>query len=74
MTDVDESIPDSNQDHGELENEMESDNESNYELPDEKSTLGSNEKAKQKRNHTTAAQKNGAKPQKGGREFIKRKY
>ena len=37
--DDDKSIPDSNQDQGELENEMESDNESNYELPDDKSTL-----------------------------------
>ena len=52
--DDDESIPDSNQDQGELENEMEGDNESNNELPDDKSTLGSNEKAKQNRHQTTA--------------------
>ena len=47
LMDDDESIPDSNQEKGELENEMESDNESNYEFPDDKSTLGSDEKAKQ---------------------------
>ena len=45
MVDDNESIPDSNQDQGELENEMESDNKSNYELPDDKSTLGSNDKS-----------------------------
>ena len=55
--DDDESIPDSNQDQGELENQMESDNESNYELPDDKSTLGRNEKAKQNTHQTTAPRK-----------------
>ena len=57
MVDDNESIPDSNQDQGELENEMESDNESNYELPDDKSTLGSNEKAKQNTQQTIAPRK-----------------
>ena len=57
LMDDDESIPDSNQDQGELENEMESDNGSNYELPDDKSTLGNNEKANQNRHQTTAPQK-----------------
>ena len=36
---------------------MESDNESNYELLDNKSTLGSNEKAKQNTQQTTVSQK-----------------
>ena len=57
LMDDDESIPDSNQDQGELENEMESDSESNYELPDDKSTLGSNEKVKQNTQQTTAPRK-----------------
>ena len=55
--DDDESILDSNQDQGELENEIESDNESNYELPDDKSALGRNEKAKQNTHQTTAPRK-----------------
>ena len=66
LMDDDESIPDSNQDQSELQNEMESDNKSNYQLHDDESTLGSNEKAKQSRHQTTAAQK-GTKPQKEGR-------
>ena len=49
----DERIPDSNQDQCELE----SDNESNYELPDDKSTLKSNEKAKQNTHQTSAQRK-----------------
>ena len=52
--DDDESIPDSNQDHGELENEMKSDNESNYKLPDDKSTFGSNENTKKNTHQLTA--------------------
>ena len=36
---------------------MESDSESNYELPDDKSTLGSNEKVKQNTQQTTAPRK-----------------
>ena len=36
---------------------MESDNKSNYELPDNKGTLGSNEKAKQNTHQTTAPRK-----------------
>ena len=55
--DDDESIPDSNQDQGELENEMKSDNESNYKLPDDKSTLGSNENTKQNTHQLTAPRK-----------------
>ena len=55
--DDDKSILDSNQDQGELENEIESDNESNYELPDDKSALGRNEKAKQNTHQTTAPRK-----------------
>ena len=52
LMDDDESIPDSNQDQSELQNEMESDNKSNYELHDDESTLGSNEKAKQAPNNS----------------------
>lgn len=55
--DDDESIPDSNQDQGELENEMKRDNESNYKLPDDKSTLGSNENTKQNTHQLTAPRK-----------------
>ena len=55
--DDDESIPDSNQDHGELENEMKSDNESNYKLPDDKSTFGSNENTKKNTHQLTALRK-----------------
>ena len=51
-----------------------SDNESKHELPDDKSTLGSNEKAKQNTHETTAPRKKGTKLQKEGREHIKRKY
>ena len=72
--DDDESIPDSNQDHGELENEMKSDNESNYKLPDDKSTFGSNENTKKKYAPTYCSTKKVTKSQKEGREHIKRKY
>ena len=57
LMDDDESILDSNQDQGELENEIESDSESNYELPDDKSAFGRNEKAKQNTHQTTAPRK-----------------
>ena len=53
----DENIPDSIQNQGELKNEMESKNESNYELPDDKSNLGSNKEAKQNTHQTTTPQK-----------------
>ena len=45
LIDNDENIPDPNKEQGKLENEMESDSKSNYELPDDKSTLGSNDKS-----------------------------
>ena len=57
LIDNDENIPDPNKDQGKLENEMESDSKSNYELLDDKSTLGSNEKAKQNTHQTTAPRK-----------------
>ena len=57
LIDNDENIPDPNKDQGKLENEMESDSKSNYELPDDKSTLGSNEKAKQNTYQTSAPRK-----------------
>ena len=53
----DENIPDSIQNQGELKNEMESKNESNYELPDDKSNLGRNKEAKQNTHQTTTPQK-----------------
>ena len=53
----DENIPDSIQNQGELKNEMESKNESNYEFPDDKSNLGSNKEAKQNTHQTTTPQK-----------------